>query len=398
MPDEPVTAPANRQLILQVGVATLARLFLNTSRRFTYPFAPAFSRGLNVPLINITSLIAVNQATGILSPLFGPLSDRWGYRTMMLAGLGLLAVGMIAGGWLPFYSVILLALVLAGVGRGIFDPTLQAFVGEQVPYQRRGLAIGAIELAWAGSSLIGIPVAGLLIDRLSWRAPFFALGGLALLSMVGLRILITTNRHPRQNSPTSTSFWTAWNQVRREPAALGAIGFSLLASMANDNLFVIYGLWLENTFALSVVVIGTTTTVIGLAELTGEILTASIADRLGLKRAIIIALILSTLSYILLPLVGWTLPLALASLFITFLTFEFAIVTSISLFTEILPGARATMMSAYLAASSIGRVGGALIGEPVWQAGGLMATGMVSAIISSLALICLWWGLRDWQI
>ena len=74
----------------------------------------------------------------------------------------------------------------------------------------------------------------------------------------------------------------------------------------------------------------------------------------------VFGLVLAALSFILLPLVGITLPLALAGLFVTFLTFEFTVVTGISLFTEVLPGARATMMSSNIAAMSLGRVIGAL--------------------------------------
>ena len=96
-----------------VGVATLFRLVLNTARRFAYPFAPALSRGLGVPLTAITSIIAINQSTAVLGMFFGPLADRLGYRLMMLAGLGMLMVGMFAGGFLPFYGVVLAALFLA---------------------------------------------------------------------------------------------------------------------------------------------------------------------------------------------------------------------------------------------------------------------------------------------
>lgn len=87
-----------RRLTLQLGVAALARLSFNTARRFAYPFVPAFSRGLGVQLMAITSLAAANQVTGVLSPAFGPLGDRWGYRRMMRAGSAVLAVGMLCGG------------------------------------------------------------------------------------------------------------------------------------------------------------------------------------------------------------------------------------------------------------------------------------------------------------
>jgi len=388
---------SGRRLALQLGVATLARIFLNTARRFAYPFAPVLSRGLGVPLTAITSLLAANQVTGLLSPLFGPLGDRWGYRRMMLTGLIMLTAGALIGGALPIYGAVMLALFLAGLGKSIFDPALHAYAGEQVPYRRRGLAIGVVEFSWAGSSLLGIPLIGLLMERLGWRSPFWVLGGVGALSAFALGMLIPRNRPQRPVSSGPSGFRGAWRRLGRERAAVGALGFCFLASMANDNLFIVYGAWLEEYFGLSVVAVGTATLVIGAAELVGEGLTAFIADRLGLGRSVMVGLALSGLSYALLPWVGRTLPMALAGLFVTFLTFEFTIVTAFSLFTEVLPGARATMMSATAAATSIGRVVGALIGGSVWLAGGLVATGFVSAAASGLALVCLAWGLRGWR-
>ena len=174
----------SRSLAWKMGLATACRLVLNTARRFAYPFAPVLSRGLGVPLTAITSLIAVNQATAIIGMFFGPIADLLGYRLMMLAGLGMLAVGMFAGGFLPFYGVILVSFFLAGLGKSVFDPAIQAYVSERVPYNRRGLAIGFLEFSWAGSTIVGIPLLGLLIDRLGWRSPFFTLGGLGLLGIV----------------------------------------------------------------------------------------------------------------------------------------------------------------------------------------------------------------------
>jgi len=390
--------PSTRRLAGQVGVAALCRLFFNTARRFPYPFAPALSRGLGVPLTAITSLIAINQATGILSPLFGPLSDRWGYRTMMLASLGMLAVGMLAAGFLPFYGVVMLALFLAGLSKSIFDPAIQAYLGKIVPYHRRGLVIGLVELGWSGSSLVGIPLIGLLIERVGWQSPFLVLGILSVFSAVALGMLMPAERRqPTAQPVVSTNFRQLWQELRRERAALGLLAFSLLIGLANDNLFVVYGAWLEEAFALSIVALGVASSVIGAAELVGEGLTAAIADRLGLKRSVIFGLVLSTLSYLMLPLLGHTLPLALLSLFVIFVSFEFAVVTSISLSTEVLPSARATMMAAFLAAGGVGRVIGALAGGSIWLVGGLTAISLVSAATTALALVCLLWGLRRWR-
>jgi predicted MFS family arabinose efflux permease len=391
------TATPVTRLTLIIGVTTLCRLVLNTARRFAYPFAPALSRGLGVPLTAITSLIAVNQATSILGVFFGPVADRLGYRLMMQAGMALLVVGMFTGGFLPFYGVILVALFLAGLGKSMFDPALQAFVGERVPFHRRGMVIGFLEFAWAGSTLLGIPAIALLIDRLGWRAPFFVMGGLGLLGILVLRVLVAKNEQKKGPKQSRVLFKDAWRLLLRERAAQGALLFSFLVSMANDNLFVVYGAWLEKRFSLSIVALGLGTAVIGIAELIGESMTATLADRLGLKRSLLGGLAVCLICYAILPYLGQTLGMALVGLFLIFLSFEFMIVTSLSLFTELLPSARATMMASSLAAAGSGRVVGALIGGPIWLAGGIYVTSLVSAILSGLALVSLFWGLRGWK-
>ena len=384
-------------LVWKIVAATLCRLVFNTARRFVYPFAPALSRGLGVPLTAITSIIAVNQSTAVLGMFFGPLADRLGYRLMMLAGLGLLTVGMFAGGFLPFYGVVLAALFLAGLGKSVFDPALQAYVGERVPFHRRGLVIGVLEFSWAGSTLLGIPLVGLLIEHMGWRAPFFVMGGVGLLGIAALSILIPKDGKKPVRHQTAAGLWSAWRRLGQERAALGAICFAFFVSVANDNLFVVYGAWLEKSFSLRIVALGLVTSVIGVAELSGESLTAAISDWLGLKRAIAVGLVMCVTSYGVLPLLDQNLPLAMCGLFFIFLTYEFTIVSALSLCTELLPGSRATMMSGFLAAAGAGRVVGALIGGPVWFTGGILMTCLVSAAISSLGLLPLVWGLRGWR-
>jgi predicted MFS family arabinose efflux permease len=316
---------------------------------------------------------------------------------MMLVGLGLLVAGMFAGGFLPFYGVVLAALFLAGFGKSIFDPALQAYVGERVPFRRRGLVIGVLEFGWAGSTLLGIPLVGLLIEHLGWRAPFFVMGGAGLLGIAALSILIKKDGKKPVRNQTAAGLWNSWQRLLKERAALGAICFAFFVSAANDNLFVVYGAWLEKSFNLRIVALGLVTSVIGVAELSGESLTAAISDWLGLKRAIVIGLVICIISYGVFPLLGQNLPLGLCGLFFIFLTYEFTIVSALSLCTELLPGSRATMMAGFLAAAGTGRVVGALIGGPVWLTGGILTTGLVSAFISSLGLLSLAWGLRGWR-
>jgi predicted MFS family arabinose efflux permease len=144
------------------------------------------------------------------------------------------------------------------------------------------------------------------------------------------------------------------------------------------------------------VALGFSTSVIGFAEFAGEGFTAFFGDRIGLKNAIAAGLIVSFVGYGLVPL-AHTLSVALLFLFIVFLGVEISVVCAISLSTELLPTARATMMAGFMAAASIGRVFGALLGGNVWKAGGIQGISVVSVFLTAAGLGLLFWGLKEWR-
>jgi predicted MFS family arabinose efflux permease len=388
-----------RGLATSLGAAIFSRFILNTARRFAYPFAPVLSRGLGVPLTAITSLIAVNQFSAVLGVGFGPLADRWGYRNMMTAGLGMLGVGMLAAALLPFYAVVMTALLLAGFGKTLFDPALQGFVGQRVPFERRGLVVGLVETSWAASTLVGVPFIAILIERFGWRAPFLVLGVAGMVGAGLLWLLLPAPARPKgaHGYQAKHGLLAALLSLFKDRAATGYLAYAFLMSLANDVVFVTYSSWLEERFSLGVVALGVGTSVIGAAELGGEGLTALFADRLGLRRMILLGGLFSILSYLVLPLLGSSLAIALGGLFFVFISFEVTLVTSLSLCTEIMPVQRATMVAGFFAAAGIGRVLGAFLGGYLWAWGGMMAAGMVAGGSAALGMVCIFMGLRHWR-
>ncbi len=386
--------PLNQTIVWQVVVLAMCRLVINTARRFAYPFAPVLSRGLGVPLTAVTSIIAVNQGTAILGILSGPLADRMGYRRMMMAGMALLSVGMLTGGFLPVYGAVFVSLVIAGLGKIVYDPSAQAYIGDHVPYHHRSRVVGILELSWAGCTLAGIPLIGILIRYASWHAPFLAMGGLGIIGFAAIALVLPPDKPSRSRGSRFSTLVTSWRSLSHERTALGAVGFAFFVSIASDNLFVVYGAWMEQSFQLSPVAIGLSTIAIGIAELNGEVFTAFFSDRIGLRRAVLGGIVLSALSYGMLPLVENKLMPALVVLFLIFLFFEYTYVSFMALSTELMPDARATMVAGVYASGGMGRILGALMGIPVWQWGGIQATASVSVLMTVASLIALAWGLK----
>jgi len=377
-----------------LSVIMLARVALNLQFRVVYPFLPAIGRGLGVPLEQVSLLLTARSLMGATSPLYGFLADRYGRRAWMLAGLAALLVGTILVGIAPSFWVALAAFALLGLSKAAYDPAMQAYISDAVPYAQRGRVLAFIELSWSLSWLIGVPAAGFAIAAAGWRSPFWAIAGLGAISL-----LLTWRSHPARHTapnssppPARASTFAQVSALR--PAAL-ALAVSFLLMMANDNVFIVYGAWMEDQFGLAVSAVGVASIVVSLAELAAEGTSAGIVDRLGKRRAVLTGLLLNVLAYLLLPRLAGTLVSALVGVALMFVTFEFSIVSMLPLMSELVPEARGTVMALNSAAMAAGRVVSSLTGPRLWLAGGLPLNTIVSACVVLVASLILWRGVRE---
>lgn len=372
----------------QLVTFAVTRMVLNTGHRMIYPFLPTFARGLGVDLDAVALAVTARSGLGLISPAFGSLADRRGRKVAMLVGLMLFAGAMALVTLWPSYVAFLLALMLASAGKLIFDPAMQAHIGDRVHYTRRGLAIAITELSWSAAFLLGMPLIGWLIDRTGyWQAPFPLLTIFSLLS-IGLLWFIMPSDAAEKTEHRRPPFVQSLRVVLAHPAALGAMAMGFLLSAGNEVVGIIYGAWLEDAFELKVTALGASAIVIGLAELAGESGVAGFVDRLGKRRAIALGLSTNSLASLLLPVVGRSEWGAMVGLFLFFISFEFALVSSIPLITELVPQARATLMAANVTAYSGGRMLGALLGPPLFGID-LWANCAITAIFDILALAAL---------
>ena len=87
--------PKPTRLSWQLALIALARLCLNSGLRMVYPFAPAFSRQLGVPVTAVYRLVTIRNLAGFLSPLFGPLSERFGRRVILFGAMLFFSAGAV---------------------------------------------------------------------------------------------------------------------------------------------------------------------------------------------------------------------------------------------------------------------------------------------------------------
>ena len=363
--------PLKRSFPIQLTTFIYTRGVLNIMLRMVYPFLPVFGRGLGVDLRLLSLGITIRSASGVFGPFLASIGDTRGRKAGMLFGVGLFVAGTGLLVLWPSYPAFVLAMVLGIMANFTFVPSMQAFLGDRVPYRRRALVLGLTELGWSLSFIIGVPLVGLLIDRSGWRAPFPWLTGLGILAMLGLAISLP---HDRPAATSKSNVWANLRTVLRYRPAQAGVLLCLGMAAANEMVNLTFGTWLEGAFQVKIAALAAASAVIGVSELSGEMLVTSLVDRLGKRRAVIIGLALSGLVFLALPMIGRTLTGALVGLFFIYLTFEFTVVSSVPLLTEVIPQARATFMSIVIASMALGRAAGALIVPLLFGPGSLGGT------------------------
>lgn len=358
---------------------------INTLYRMIYPFAGVLARGLGVTAADVAGAIALRSSLGLAAPLLGSAADTRGRKQAMLLGLGLFSLGALVVALRPSFLPFVAGLLLTTAGKIVFDPAMQAFLGDATGYSRRGQAIALTELGWSLSFLIGVPAMGLLIARAGWASPFPVLAGLGVAAGLVLSRLLPPD--PRR-VVAGPSVFESLRAILLNRAAMAGLAVGVLVSAANESVNIVFGIWLETSFGMQVAALGAAAAVIGLAELSGEGLVAAVADRIGKPRAVAVGLALNSLTGLLLPILGRDPSGALVGLFLFYLTFEFTLVSSIPLMTELAPQARATMMSGNIAGLSAGRVAGAGIGLALFPLG-LAANTAATVALNALALLIL---------
>jgi predicted MFS family arabinose efflux permease len=171
--------------------------------------------------------------------------------------------------------------------------------------------------------------------------------------------------------------------------ALAGISIAMWASAGNEMVNLIFGVWLEDSFGLKIAALAGASAVIGLSELSGEGLVALTTDRLGKPRALVLGLTGNALAALLLPIVGKTELGALIGLFLFYITFEYVMVSHIPLMTEVMPEARATLLSFNLTGHSLGRMIGALLATFIYQRLGFISVALISVLFNVFALLAL---------
>lgn len=191
-----MSSPAQHVLTPRRELATLLAL---GAVQFTHivdfmimmPLGSQLMRQFNISPAQFSFLVAsYGFAAGVAGLLGGFVLDRYDRKRALLILYGGFGLATLACGYAPTHHALLLARIAAGAFGGLAGSMVNAMVGDVIPPERRGRAMGIVMGAFPVASVLGVPIGLKLAARFGWHAPFimlalssvavFALGSFAL--------------------------------------------------------------------------------------------------------------------------------------------------------------------------------------------------------------------------
>ncbi|GMA64301.1 putative MFS-type transporter YhcA [Alicyclobacillus fastidiosus] len=135
---------------------------------------PTMENDLNTTTAQIQWVLTAYMLTlGVLIPISGWLTDRFGSRQLFLFSLAIFTIGSALCGMSWNLSSILFFRIIQGVGGAFMQPVAMSMIYRIFPPERRGTIMGIFGIAMMVAPAIGPVLSGYFVDYASWRLIFY---------------------------------------------------------------------------------------------------------------------------------------------------------------------------------------------------------------------------------
>jgi MFS family permease len=209
--------PLLRDLPVEVSVLASIAFFVALGFGIVIPSIPIFADSFGVSALAASAVVsAFALMRFVSSPFAGAWTNRFGERTVLAAGLAIVAISSFFAGLSQSYPQLLVLRGVGGIGSAMFTVSAMALLLRVVDADQRGRA----SAAWQGGFLVGGvagPAIGGILLAVSIRAPFFFYAGtLAIATVIAIVFLSPARLAAREAAVVASEPESAGDGVQEQ--------------------------------------------------------------------------------------------------------------------------------------------------------------------------------------
>ncbi|MGH7118974.1 MAG: MFS transporter [Acetobacteraceae bacterium] len=294
----PTAPPAMLPVICSAAFLVFAQTFM------VAPLIPRLAIIFHSPIAWVGLAVpAYVIPQGLATLLGGPLSDRLGRREVIYVSLAVFIALTAATATTSHIEAFIGWRIATGVSAAGVVPISLTLIGDVVPFERRGRAVGWLFGSIAGGTASGAAVGALLEPIIGWRSLFL---GVAALCAIVVAAALLTGAFPRLARPSAAPAWSAiargYRALLSLPRAQRTYAYVLLNAILQSGVFTWMGVYLHQRFGLGETGIGLVLLGYGVPGLLFGPIIGRLADRYGRARIIPVGVMLTGVCALLLAL------------------------------------------------------------------------------------------------
>lgn len=289
LPSLAVSRPAaatERRPLIALGFGTFVAALV-----FVIPpiFFPQMARELqvSVPLLGqvMSAMLGLSVVLGLV---VGPLSDRSGYRLLIVIGLVASATCLLVFGLAPTFLLLLLASVAGAVtDAGVLGPSF-AIAGTRLPGTGARRAIGWTSAAQAGSAIVGVPLLAAIGMAAGWRVAFVVAGLAAVAVVVLATMWLPRDGHHAAEPLRVAAILAPYRHLLRDRVMRRLYGATILGGVCWFGLLTYLGAFLVEALGLGTGHVGLVYMVIGTGYVVGSLAVGGPLAHVPIRRLVVL--------------------------------------------------------------------------------------------------------------
>ncbi|WP_431027644.1 MFS transporter [Lysinibacillus sp. LZ02] len=271
-------------------------LYINTLGNFTESYVQKWA-GLIFAATFMTAFL--------MSPIWGRISDKYGYKPIMIINCFGVAISIFLMGYVQNVEQFFLLRLLMGIVTG-FIPTSMAFISKHTPKEIAGKTLGTLQMGSVGGTLFGPVIGGAVADAVGFSYTFiFTAIAIAIAAM----IIIIGVHEPKVEQRKKSAIYSRKNviwAIFHHRLLLNVMLITTLIQIGNFSIQPLLSLYVSHLTATEEVALlaGITFSATGLGNILFARFWGKLSDRIGYEKV---------LTYLLIACVMFIIPQALVT-------------------------------------------------------------------------------------
>ncbi len=194
------------------------------------PLGDILMKTMNLSTSQFGSVVSAYAiSAGISGILAAGFADKFDRKKLLLFFYVGFIVGTTFCGLAYNYQTLFLARVVTGIFGGVIGAISMAIVTDVFSLNQRGRVMGFVQMAFAGSQILGIPVGLMIANHWGWHATFFMVVGLAIIIGIAVVFKLKPLTEHLKLQSDKNALQHLWHTIRKKNYRIGFLATAMLS-------------------------------------------------------------------------------------------------------------------------------------------------------------------------